>query len=616
MFHASGKLIRPIRGSEDVVRALCRLPANHPSGAHFASAGNDAIVRLWTLDGRQLAQLYGHENFIYSLAALPSGEIASSGEDRTVRIWKGSDCVQTITHPAISVWSVAVCRDNGDIVTGASDRVVRVFSRSPERQADAAAIGAFEASVKASSIPQQQVGDVNKEKLPGPEFTTQKSGTKEGQVQMIREDNGNVSAYQWSSAANTWINVGTVVDSAGSSGRKTSYNGKEYDYVFDVDIEDGKPPLKLPYNLSSNPYETAQKFIEDNELPISYLDQVANFIVTNTQGASLGQGGSTQAPGSDPWGTESRYRPGDVGAPTPAAQQPVSRPRVLPQTQFLAIASANLATIEKKVKELNKQLGDTGESALTLSSPELAVLSAITKQLQPVASGSQSSLGNAAGLNEGVDLAVKLATQWPADKRLPGLDLLRLLAAASPVIAMRTSAGERTLIDIMADSGVFAADTPVNNIMLAVRTLANLFSTEEGALLADGEFDKVHGLISPSVEACISAGASANRNMVVAVATLYINYAVLLMRSAPNHDADRALTLIDELIRMASSVTDAEGLYRVLVGIGTLLSLGEDFRSAAREVFEVDASLKKAEAAAKEPRSKNVIMEIRDDLAA
>ena len=72
--------------------------------------------------------------------------------------------------------------------------------------------------------------------------------------------------------------MGTVVDSAGSSGRKTEYNGKSYDYVFDVDIEDGKPPLKLPYNLSQNPYEAATKFLGDNELPISYLDNVANFI--------------------------------------------------------------------------------------------------------------------------------------------------------------------------------------------------------------------------------------------------------------------------------------------------------------------------------------------------
>lgn len=33
------------------------------------------------------------------------------------------------------------------------------------------------------------------------------------------------------------------------SGRKQVYNGIEYDYVFDVDIAEGQPPLKLPYNV-------------------------------------------------------------------------------------------------------------------------------------------------------------------------------------------------------------------------------------------------------------------------------------------------------------------------------------------------------------------------------
>ena len=199
IFHRSGKLIRKMRGGNDVVRALCRVK-DHPTGADFASAGNDGIVRLWSMKGEQLAELHGHDNFIYSLVATPSGELISSSEDRTVRIWKGVECIQTITHPAISVWSVAVCQENGDIVTGASDRVVRVFTRDPSRFADTETTQQFIDSVKESAIPQQQLGEINKEKLPGPEFIQQKSGTKDGQVQMIKELNGNVSAYMWSAS--------------------------------------------------------------------------------------------------------------------------------------------------------------------------------------------------------------------------------------------------------------------------------------------------------------------------------------------------------------------------------------------------------------------------------
>ncbi len=563
------------------------------------------MIRCWTLEGRQTAELYGHKSFIYSLAVLPSGELVSSSEDRTARIWKDGQCIQTITHPAISVWSVAVCSENGDIVTGASDRIVRVFSRSEDRHANAETLKAFEDSVKSSSIPQQQVGDLNKEQLPGPDFIQRKSGTKEGQVQMIREDNGNVSAYQWSSAANQWINVGTVVDAAGSSGRKITYKGQDYDYVFDVDIEDGKPPLKLPYNLSQNPYESATKFITDNELPISYLDQVANFIVTNTQGATLGQGArrQTQAPGSDPWGSESRYRPGEVDSAAPQNMAAESKPKLLPQTQYLSITTANLKTIQRKVEELNQQLIDQGSKDLSMNPSDIQILTATTKQLDQASAKPEAS---GPALNAGIEIVLKLATAWPQDKRLPGLDLLRLLAATSPSLAIHSSSSDQTIVDRLAASGVFSEGAPPNNTMMAIRTFANLFNTEEGRFIADGEFEKIHELVQPFVE-------SGNRNLVIAITTLYINFGVML--AGPAHNADRALTLLDDLTKVINGATDSEALYRALVGAGTLLCLGEDFRTAAKEVFDFDKALQRAETVGKEPRIKNVIREMRDELA-
>jgi phospholipase A-2-activating protein len=186
-----------------VVRALCKLPAGlkgHPSGADFASAGNDGTILLWKMTGAQVGVLHGHDSFIYSLACLPTSEIVSSGEDRTVRIWRGSECVQTITHPAISVWSVAVCPENGDIVSGASDNVVRVFTRSPDRTAPPEVLAQFEESVKSSAIPQQQLGSINKERLNPKSWLLTNSGRKDGQVTTVLEDDGSIGAYQWSTS--------------------------------------------------------------------------------------------------------------------------------------------------------------------------------------------------------------------------------------------------------------------------------------------------------------------------------------------------------------------------------------------------------------------------------
>ncbi|KAF1943858.1 phospholipase A-2-activating protein [Clathrospora elynae] len=587
----SDKPVRSIQAPE-VVRALCRLPPNHPSGAQFASAGNDAVIRLWTLNGQQVAELHGHENFIYALAVLPNGGLVSAGEDRTVRIWESNQCIQTITHPAISVWTVAVCSDNGDIVTGASDKLARVFTRDQERYAAEAELQQFNDDVKGSSIPQQTVGDINKEKLPGPEFLTQRSGTKEGQVQMVMETNGNVSAYQWSAGASQWVNVGTVVDSAGSGGRKISYKGKEYDYVFDVDIEDGKPPLKLPYNLNQNHYEAARKFIEDNELPLTYLDQVANFIVQNTQGATLGQSSGT---GSDPWGSDARYRPGDSNEVT---SQPTPAPpaaKILPQKDYLPITTGNHKVIFKKLTEFNQALVNDGQKAISLNPPDIEQLSTTVTALEK---------GNVKGIDiTGVELLVKAATQWPADKRLPALDLLRLVLAFEEPAAFLVSP-DQNLLPSLTESGVFTDSSPPNNTMMAIRCLSNLLQTEKGRLLASTEFDSLHPLLSPFLT-------STNRNLIIALTTLYINYSVLLNSE---NNADRALSLLNDLSKILTSATDSEAVYRALVATGTLLCLGPDFCEAGRDILQIGDAITQAEQKVKEPRIKNVVAEVRQKL--
>lgn len=585
-----------------MVRALCRVPSGHPSDADFASAGNDGIIRLWKLDGRQVGELIGHENFIYSLVSLPSGELASSGEDRTVRIWRGSECVQTITHPAISVWAVAACSENGDIVSGASDRKVRIFSRAIERQADPEAVQAFDESVKSSSIPQQAAGIPNKEKLPGPDFLQQKSGTKEGQVVMIQESSGSVTAHQWSQGSQSWMSVGTVVDAVGSSRKKTSYLGKDYDYVFDVDIEDGKPPLKLPFNLSQNPYEAATQFIQDNELPMSYLDQVAGFITTNTQGATLGQS-SQETTGTDPWGSGA-YRPGEAAsAPPPSQSQPQGRPKVLPQTTYLAIKTANLRTIRKKIEELNEKLISEGSKDISLDQQLLDDLEGLMKPLE----GNLSSAPTAnSALTVGVNPVAYILTSWPASHRLPALDLLRLLAAATPAVAEYQSES-KNIVDVLATGGFEDKDRE-NNIMLSIRTFGNLFETQQGRDLADKDYEKIHELVK------VTSASTTNRNLTIAVATLYLNYSVLLTSASHSSlpsSSDRGLALFGDLTSLIRTTVDSEAVYRGLVAAGTLLSLDESIQEAAKDIYDFPSALAKAEKAVKEPRIKSVVGEIK-----
>lgn len=71
----------------------------------------------------------------------------------------------------------------------------------------------------------------------------------------------------------------------------------------------------------ANPYEAAQDFLNANDLPQNYLDQIAEFVTTNSRGVTLG---AETSQNSDPLDgifcdllVDGRYIPGVVQAPKP-----------------------------------------------------------------------------------------------------------------------------------------------------------------------------------------------------------------------------------------------------------------------------------------------------------
>ncbi|KAI2627184.1 phospholipase A-2-activating protein [Xylaria nigripes] len=576
----------------EVIRALCQVPKSHPSGADIASASNDGVIRLWRLNGQKVGELRGHESFIYSLTSLPSGELVSSGEDRTVRIWRGSECVQSITHPAISVWSVSACQSNGDIVSGASDGIVRVFSRSEDRVASTEALAHFDESVKSSAIPQQQVGSINKEKLPDPEFLKRKSGTKEGQVQMIKEDDGSVTAHQWSMGQQQWINIGTVVDSVGSSGRKVDYNGQSYDYVFDVAIEEGQPSLKLPYNLSENPYARAQKFINDNELSQNFLDQVAQFIVSNTQGANIGQ--DTEASSGPGPGTEARHGPEDD----------TNASNILPQRDYLDITVAKYDPMFKKILSVNSALVAAGRKDISLNPSAQNVLAVLKQALE-----SQKPVTDELTIT----LIVMMCTQWDYADRVAPLDLLRCIATSTATAKFRPPPEPNSAVQIAISAvleGVPDGSEPNENCaMMALRTIANLFKTTEGRKLL-AESSQTSAALSFLCRVVGMRGqvpiGPFNRNILVAWTTVAINYSVLASKQLGSISTDNQTRLMSALALVLQKQTDSEVIYRALVAVGTLITV---IGKAAPEAKSLSSSIQSAKDRVSEARVQTIAKE-------
>lgn len=280
IWNPKGEKLVVLKGHTDCIRGLVAL-----DDGSLLSASNDASIRHWSDTYDCLREYHGHSNYIYTIALNPAlGDVFVTGsEDNTIRLWSVSEGAlgEALSLPCQSIWSVA-CMDNGDIITGSSDALIRVFTKDPTRAASDDNLVAYETAVSTRKLEQcKELGGVKVNDLPGPESLLQE-GKEEGQTRLVRQPNGKILCYQWTKG--NWECVGDVMGAAGGTQEtsgKTLYEGIEYDFVFNVDIEDGKPPLKLPFNRAEDPWIAAQKFIHKHDLPQVYLEQVANFIIKN-----------------------------------------------------------------------------------------------------------------------------------------------------------------------------------------------------------------------------------------------------------------------------------------------------------------------------------------------
>lgn len=166
-WNSNGEKLKVLKGHTDCVRSLLVL-----DNGGLVSAGNDAVIKVWNEDGECIKDLYGHTNYIYSIAfnkPLGDNVIVSCGEDSTLRMWNLNDgpLGEPITLPAESVWSVA-CEMNGDIVTGSSDGIVRVFTKEKSRYANDIVQSTFQMAVEARTREANAtLGGVKVNELPG-----------------------------------------------------------------------------------------------------------------------------------------------------------------------------------------------------------------------------------------------------------------------------------------------------------------------------------------------------------------------------------------------------------------------------------------------------------------
>lgn len=560
VWNAKGEKLVVLKGHTDCIRGLASL-----ADGSLLSASNDATVRHWSDTYDCLREFHGHSNYIYTIALIPAlGDdvFVTGSEDNTIRLWSVSKGAlgEALTLPVQSVWSVT-STDAGDIVTGSSDGVVRVFSKDKGRIANSDVLEAYEVAVASRQTEQsKELGGVKVNDLPGPESLLQE-GT-EGQTRLVRQPNGKILCYQWTKG--NWECVGDVMGASGGTKEtsgKSLYEGKEYDFVFNVDIEDGAPPLKLPFNRTEDPWLAAQKFIHKNDLPQVYLEQVANFIITNANLTTLPAMSGNQD-FADPFTGEGRYVPGTDATPAAAPAVNVNfRERsdnsgvinVDPFTGGDSYSSGGKEIIVKKHIPCTTMVTFDVYDAQKI----LAKLKEFNAQIEGACKMTDNALTSIVALIDKADKTAVLHLEnmlsWPEAKLFPVLDVVRLIVRNQETCTMLPTSYIEAIMKNL-------TSTPPNQLM-SIRALSNIINHAWGKGIVEGNVVQICDQISKMTQG--------NANLQTAITTFFLNQSILQKKS-PSDEICTILTI--GVIKSLEWIGDPEATYRAYQCLGNLIS--------------------------------------------
>ena len=565
-----------LKEHSDTVRSLASLSdAPFP----YISASHDTTLRAWTDAGCDKV-LVGHEQIVYDVKMGRFGEngailACSASEDCTCRVWdvETGSCLQVLDMPGCT-WAAELLPKPTDataalVATGTSDGIVRVFGNAGEggEDLDEGLVSAFAKKVAERKASQSKAQDAAQGFSPqGLKIEDMSAlgqpGSKDGQVKTVRDPADNKTyAFQWSVISLQWERLGEVVanpNDAPSAGGPSSvvapdkmFDGKHYDYVFDVDVQDGAPPLKLPYNKNENPYEAADRFILAHSLPQSYREQVVQFIVQNTGGQSGAAGNSSAVPM-------------DVTANVdPYARSRHTVSHHVPLESCLRFEQCKKESMMGKIKDFNasqpseKRMGEDHLKSIDAS---------IDASLERRALAQQGDLNP---LVEGL----RLALSWEKDKLFPIFDAIRvILLAKDSALVMQELMEACPLFDV-----VIQALAPPRPTAIEITVLRLACNACVGSPLTIQSLS-AH-LLNNLAECCKSK----SKQVRLAWSTLLLNCAVILK----DLDLDRTL-VFSYTFQAAADYLDAldmDSSFRALVGLGTLMTQSEGAcRDLARDL--------------------------------
>ncbi|WAR24590.1 PLAP-like protein [Mya arenaria] len=631
-------------GHKNFVSSVCCMPPDdkYPHGLIFTGS-NDNTILAFTLDSPQhIFQLAGHSGTVCSMAAGKFGTLLSGSWDKTAKVWLHQKCVMTLEGHQSAVWAVAIMPEQGVMLTGSADKTIKVWKAGKCENT----ITGHDDCVRGLAVTQgceflscSNDATVRRWLVTGEciavyygheNFVYSLAVLQNGQDFVSSGEDRTVRVWKdgecrqtinhpclsiWSLCvmANGDIVSVFTCDPArfASTEELKTYDeqiaqSQEYDYVFSVDIEEGKPPLKLPYNLTEDPWFAAQMFIEKNNLSQAFLDQVANFITENTKGATLTQGSgasyadpftggnryvpgsssSTSTEGADPFTGGGRYIPGGSSAPsaggggggadpftgggryvpsyngeqtgtggayTTGTVNPnlSKRNEFFPKETTLTFDAANPAQIMGKLREFN----GTVEAGLKVDDKLIEGLEGLLHRDLP----SEDNLNT-----------LRALLLWPNNCVFPALDVLRITIKTQEV-----NVAFCVKDDILAAMMKFwTPENSVPNQVLSLKVVCNMFAQPQGFKLCMDNREKI-------VNSAIVIKDSKNKNVHIGLGTLILNFSVALFGSLDLEGKKKTLQAASECLK---SKPDPEAAFRLFIAMGTLIHKDENIQKLAKSL--------------------------------
>uniref|UniRef100_A0A7E4V5N5 WD_REPEATS_REGION domain-containing protein n=1 Tax=Panagrellus redivivus TaxID=6233 RepID=A0A7E4V5N5_PANRE len=573
------QLVRTFSAHNDVVRSIVIL-----NDGNFLTGCNDGKLRVYNREIEKPVHVVctQPEEYIYGCSLLKSESlplVAVAMETGVIEIYTfGSDLapvfVTSVQIAASSAWSVAFM-PNEDVAIAGSDGYVYIFTTNPTRAAPEAIMEEYSVrmanyiaertEIQAKMLAQQEAPEVNIKvtlddagraldlkyrKGTDPAIAAETFIRANGLplsylneiVDYIKANVPEAARYDAVKHAKTHAEstrevVGNVV------------NGKKYDHIFDVKLDDGKM-AKLTYNVGEDPQEAATRFVETYGLPISKIAQVANILRIQipelvgfspagnvdplTGGGSYSSAGSSANAGSggsyaDPLTGGGRYVPGSATQVVPNSCLPIDkqRPRgpLCPVNKFTVFADTPPAVAFDKLRTLN------AAQDAPLSEEEISAIESIMRAPE------SEAIGTVIHYNS----LEKALFNWEPVHLAPVVDALRLALLNAAFNAEYCDNRRHRIFERLVNILVSDPEIPVSVMIL--RAFANAANHPAGQALLQHDIPLISDLALKFLQ-------HSNAKLQVAAAAVLTNIALILWTNTeikkvaelgPREDAIRAL---------------------------------------------------------------------------